>query len=311
MSVEMILNDLSYSLAPNIYEARDRMSKLLAVAKTAANYGVSRTLRTDRSFNEIELAPDYPIARWRNDSDVDRDQIRYLLVLTTKSPFLDDLPHVLDSANGTDFFYGDDRAFGLGVAYLLEGLAISFASADRWCQSLIEIRYESLDLDSNISSEYRQVPHASCEAHIVEHAPWIADRRLEGISSGEDLWTRRHDLYPHLQFCSAVEQQIYAAEKTMLRGIRIQLADLENWARISSDHWDFSLLHNATCESEATINQYGECRTFECPDGEFRLFEWHVRLTPLAWRLHFVPRYEETFVLIGYIGPHLPTAKNP
>ena len=36
-------------------------------------------------------------------------------------------------------------------------------------------------------------------------------------------------------------------------------------------------------------------------DGEKRLFSWHIRMTPGAWRLHFHP-LKPTKIIIGYIG---------
>ena len=52
-------------------------------------------------------------------------------------------------------------------------------------------------------------------------------------------------------------------------------------------------------------------RTFLCPDGEERLFSWHVRYTPGAGRIHFLPLGPREGCLIGYIGHKLPTVKYP
>jgi hypothetical protein len=57
--------------------------------------------------------------------------------------------------------------------------------------------------------------------------------------------------------------------------------------------------------------KYADSRTFECPDGIRRVFEKHCSLTPGAWRLYFLafPEKENGKILIGYIGPHLPTTE--
>ncbi|HWS85247.1 MAG TPA: hypothetical protein VN207_13415 [Ktedonobacteraceae bacterium] len=66
-----------------------------------------------------------------------------------------------------------------------------------------------------------------------------------------------------------------------------------------------------TNESQATLHTHGKERTFLCPDGEKRLFSWHMRLTPGAWRIYFHPTTYEQELIIGYIGRHLPTVDYP
>jgi hypothetical protein len=51
--------------------------------------------------------------------------------------------------------------------------------------------------------------------------------------------------------------------------------------------------------------QYGSHRVFDCPDGQQRTFDWHMRCNPNEWRIHFSP--ERPRIFVGYIGPHLPT----
>ncbi|MCI0528399.1 MAG: hypothetical protein L0Y56_13245, partial [Nitrospira sp.] len=63
-------------------------------------------------------------------------------------------------------------------------------------------------------------------------------------------------------------------------------------------------------ESQATLQQFGRERTFRSPDGEERIFSWHVRLTPGSWRIYFFPE-EAGKMIVGYIGPHLPTVSYP
>ncbi|PSB01680.1 hypothetical protein [Merismopedia glauca] len=60
-------------------------------------------------------------------------------------------------------------------------------------------------------------------------------------------------------------------------------------------------------ESEPTLNQYRQQRTFCCPNGEERLFEQHVKLRAYNWRIHFLPENPSKPLLVGYIGRHLPT----
>jgi hypothetical protein len=61
------------------------------------------------------------------------------------------------------------------------------------------------------------------------------------------------------------------------------------------------LASKATPESESRLQKFEKELTFECFDGEKRLFSWHIRMTPGAWRLHFHP-LKPTKIIIGYIG---------
>src|SRR5579859_5192650 len=73
--------------------------------------------------------------------------------------------------------------------------------------------------------------------------------------------------------------------------------------------FDHTKINKATPESPDTLEVYGSERTFLCYDGEFRVFSWHIRLTPGPWRIHFFPLPEEKKLIIGYIGHHLNTVK--
>jgi len=69
------------------------------------------------------------------------------------------------------------------------------------------------------------------------------------------------------------------------------------------------MLFKVSPESSMTLEMYGRERTFRCPDGQKRLFSWHLRLTPHAWRIHFYPDEQTKTLIIGYIGHHLPTVR--
>jgi hypothetical protein len=120
MGLEMVLNDLSLlPLAEDKWAARQRMEKLVGTLQAATKSGAERVLRVDVDVNYIELAPDYSIAHWRNDPRVDREARRYFLRLSTKAPYLQDVndPQILDRHFSSDFFLGESRAVGPGMAF--------------------------------------------------------------------------------------------------------------------------------------------------------------------------------------------------
>ncbi len=97
----------------------------------------------------------------------------------------------------------------------------------------------------------------------------------------------------------------------MLRPILDRLSLLEHFCKdwLEGPFESQRIACRATPESMATLEQYGSERTFSCPDGEMRLFSWHVRLTPHAWRIYFFPLEGKRQLIIGYIGHHLSIAK--
>lgn len=73
---------------------------------------------------------------------------------------------------------------GLGVAYLLDNLALSFPSADCWNVTHLKIQHEFLDSETDelIRKDIHH-PHASHPNHLSNHHDWIADR------TGSNQWT--------------------------------------------------------------------------------------------------------------------------
>ncbi len=88
MDLEMALNELSLrSPADDISTARKWMSDLLSTISLATTHGVKKIIHVDRNLFNVPLAQDYPIVRWLNDSQIDKDTRRFFKTLTTKLSF--------------------------------------------------------------------------------------------------------------------------------------------------------------------------------------------------------------------------------
>ncbi len=314
----MVLNDLSLrSPANDIQTAREWMRGLVSTVRAATAKGVNRVLRTHTSFQVASLAPDYPLSRWRNDNEVDREIRRYFNTLITKAPFIADIrdSQIENNILSSEFIYEGLQANGLGVASLLEALAISLRSEQRWESSHLELQANWLQNDGSISTESVVVVHASKIDHVWEHDQWITDRLQTSVHDGTELWSRKSELFPSLSFCEHVGKQMRRLQNgdPMVRPIVRRLSELENYCKgwKSGPFVSESLLSKASPESQSTLQHFSKDRTFQCPDGQERVFSWHVRLTPKAWRILFFPDSETKNIIIGYIGSHLPTAKEP
>ncbi len=140
----------------------------------------------------------------------------------------------------------------------------------------------------------------------------IKKRIRTGVSDGVELWNRREELFPNLEFCDAVSKQLQniRTRQLELQPVVKTLFELQNCCK----NWNtgfFSVegyLLEESGESEATVNKYSKERTFRCPDGQERVFERHVKLRLCNWRIHFFAE-KPGKVIIGYVGRHLPTVK--
>ncbi len=316
MAVEMVLNELSHQIpASNIYIARGWISTLRKTIQAATGLGIQRVLRTGRVFYEIELGPNYFIATWLHDNEVDLDERRYFYTIITKCPYLEDSesPQSDDSIEVMEFYYSGQRADGFRYAYWINALALSFLSDSQWDRDIIDnISLQSIDPNTGnlLENQTVSVIHASKPEHVFTHQNWINKQIRESIRDGNDIWHRKDELYPNLLFCDALLIQLRSLHNShpALRQVVKRLSELDAFCR----NWQQgpfnpqSLSGNPRPESQATLKQYGKERTFLCPDSKQRIFTWHLNINPGNWRLYFFPLENEKKIIIGYIGPHLP-----
>ena len=313
MVVKFVFNELSLErLFKNKQAARNGMDEFIATLRTAIEKGVKRELCTRDDFDYLQLSLDYPIVQWRNDSEVDRDDRRFLRSLQDKTYTpLQDLIDVEVEIN-----YLGKRSIGLEYAFVWEALAVSFRSEKQWDYDILKLTVTKLEENGELVNDVVNVFHASSMQHILNHESWIIDRRRIDIHDGSDLWNRRNELLPNLELCKSTYEQLIAlhAGNPMLRPVLKRLFELEDYCKnwMSGPFSPDTLPCKATTESTTTLEKYGAERTFVCADGKQRLFSWHLRLTPGAWRIYIIPvnpgALKQTGkIIVGYVGLHLRT----
>ncbi len=305
MDLEIVLNELSFrQLADNVVDARQRVSELLNTILDAVRRGVKGGFRVDEGMRYMELAPGYLMAQWFDDRLVNKDDRTRFRRLATNLPYIHDLP---------EYWCQGVQAKGLGYTCQNDHLAVSLDSEPCWRSSSVELEARNLDELGELVCYQIYVRHACCCDHIGEHAKWIDERIASDIHSGADIWNRRDELFPHLQFCDSVGAQL----DTMLHGDRMlipilrSLRELEQFCNGWLDSSPFNpkaILGVVSPESEATLKKFSRERTFRCPDGEYILFSWHMKINLDKWRIHFHPLGDKRQLIIWYIGPHLPLA---
>ncbi|TVP65473.1 MAG: hypothetical protein EA343_03255 [Nodularia sp. (in: Bacteria)] len=327
MDFDLILNELSLrNPAPNEQEAQQRMSELIKTIQAVKAQGVKVILRTKEDFYTTILAPNYPLRRWLNDKNINQIERQYIKILATTSPFSTDIVNseVQDIENNASLFefrHQGEMAIGLGIAYVLETIAISLLSEECWDCNRLEIEFISLDEDKEIVHELVKIFHVSRSTHVQEHANLIQkiqEHIYRQVSNGVEMWNRREELFPNLEFCHAVRRQLedIRTGQLELQPVLKKLFELqkccENWNNGSFNTEGYPLEESG--ESQPTLEKYFKERTFLCPDGKERLFERHIKLRVCNWRIHFFPEQpvfpeQSGTVIIGYIGRHLPTVK--
>ena len=312
--MELVFNELCLeSQAGNFHAAREWMQGLIQTLVAACQAGMPRALRTSVPLDPHELAVGYPIARWRNDPDVDIEARRYYRTLVTKYPVFADVPAIADAVTLHEFAIDGKRCEGFGAAVLLKGLAVSIESDPKWNADSVAITHTWIEDEDGLEVDESIVPHIARPQHLGSHAEWIRQSRRAQARDGEDLLRQASNLLPNLAFCENACRQIGALgpSEAVFRQLVFKLFDLDAYC----DTWVAGPFEPGTVgvqispESQATLQQYSAERTFVCPDGQSRLFSLKVRLTPGAWRLYVFPQAHGQPLLIGYVGPHLRTVK--
>jgi hypothetical protein len=316
MEIEMVFNELSAdNLNNDKFQARDLMYELVMTLQASTKAGVSRIFRTRDDMNSIELAPEYSIAKWRNDPDVERELKSFLRSLNNRSPYCDNtIAAIKAQFDLADASFNGQKSEGLRFAAITQSIAISLASSPEWDKSILLLDLEEIEPDGEIIPSIIEIKHASSTRHIEEITPWIKEQISSDIEDGSQLWLERSKLFDRIEFCDCVEKQltdILAGDPKLIHIVNIfstlnQKCQSWNAGSLSLEGLDES------GESESTMNNsnFRKKRTFRCPDGQERVFERHIKLKVFNWRIHFLAESPGR-VIIGYVGTHLPTTKYP
>jgi len=232
-------------------------------------------------------------ARWR----------RVNLLLDKRRDFV----HFDCDDDGVEYRYSGSPASGLPLAHCFDGLALSFCSDERW--DLPSVKVEKIwATETDVETCTLEVLHASRASHLDHHVEFLR-RWTAAPVNGKELWGRRAELFPKLEFCESVEEQICglaageARFKVTAAGLAALQAYCETW---DTPNFDIHRLGNgkyASGESQTTLNMYSKERTFRCPDGEMRVFQWHLKKGET--RIHFFDFPATKKILVGYVGKHL------
>ncbi|MEO5346744.1 MAG: hypothetical protein H7834_10260 [Magnetococcus sp. YQC-9] len=310
--MDLIFNERSLTpLAEGREIARKRVQGFLETVRTAFQKGINRQLRTKDAFLNDMLASGYTWRDWQKDSDVPRELRHYFLGISTRAPFLVGLEALEEKKPEFEFFHKGQPCEGLGAAHLSDHFPVSLLSQKAWDVQLVDLEIRQLRDDGEIDAFMARLPHASRPEHLEFHYKDVIQERLgKTIGTGDDLWNHAGQYFPSLSFCAGVQGQMHnlphEAIAPILRGLFCLEQFCQEWSTGGFDQNNLSCASSP--ESRGTKTQYAEERTFPCPDGLTRLFNYHVKLGH-SWRIHYDPAPGPGKLYIGYVGRHLRTAR--
>jgi hypothetical protein len=307
MTAFLVFNELSaIQMAPSLIDAANLLEGLSDVL-VDERIKAPKVLVTPAHFLHLQIYAGYSIGRWlAQRSTGDREKrLRVKLLVDRRSDYSDCAP--LDELECGDVEYtcAGQNAQGLFVAFAVDGLAVSLWSSEQWNVDSINLEKYWIEAD-NLQTRTHNLPHVCRAVHLDAHVEWLAERQPPPPANGVELWNRKLTLFPSLDFCESVEGQIKILRgneprfKAVLRGLRDLQIYCDSW---DTGNFDIHRLSNASGESQSTLNMFGPERTFQCPDGEYRLFDWHLKRGDT--RIHFFDFPEAKRILVGYAGSHL------
>lgn len=293
------------------------MSLLVITISLATDLGVKKILRTHGNFYSEVLAPQYTVGCWLTDRSVDLEIKRFLYSLATHAPYLEGIEDstLIETFNISEFYFEGEKAEGLGIAWLMESIAISLHCGGRWAKDLIEVTVEMLDDNGEVERKTVGVNHASSPENIGNHRSWILNQIKANITDGRDMMDRKINLFPSLIFCGNTEKILsnLKGSDPLFRQITKRLFELKEFCSVwvVGDFDKNKILSKVNPESPETLAKYKKEHTFVCDNGDAYIFSWHVYITPGPWRIYFYPISSLRKIFIGYIGKKLPCVNYP
>lgn len=310
----LVFNELSAeSTALTMHDARERVADMVkAIAALAGERAATLVTIHPSNLYGAALADDYTISHWLNDHTVERDLRTLLRTISTKVTFDQDVSEaVKERFLLSDFFLGDRRAGGLGLAYLLATAAVSLRSAELWGNVHLCLRHTWLDVDlAEHSQEIVALNIADPGQADTVNGELLKRARDELTGNPTGLADRKQECFPHLRFGSDVDDQLAVLPRDILDHLINKLIVLDSavrdWRR---DGTDAPVLPRVHPESERTMQEYGDRRIFGDVDGTPKEYRLHAMVR--SHRIYFVVDQGNKTLEIGYIGEHLPTALFP
>lgn len=287
--------------------ALEQFAKFIEALKEKAEFEGLVAYNSDTIWS-AKIAGDITWIDWLNDNSIRNTLRQYWR--TTLSKVIK-----IESTRGDYYFDFQCHSSCKSAAVCFEydnTVFTSIITAELWKQERYTGKYMFIDEDDKIVENSREIKNYFENTQIDSLLCYVRARSNNGITSGIDLWNKRKELYPNLEFCSSVYPQLIAdGERFHILSIMKRLDKLQDFFSKDHNYYDPKELGlDARTESDSVkdCDELKSKRLFELPDGSREFFYDHIGFSgKYSGRIHFLPVIRENKCYIGYIGRHLPT----
>lgn len=198
------------------------------------------------------------------------------------------------------------KGLGLSSERVMNTISVSF-SHPAWTNHEYVISITALDEDATEETFDSKAKNICSDIQCLKHQDFLVRYNNSFIQTGNELWIKRNELFPNLEFCNTVRLQMRSLHNDTpeLEQVINRLCELQDVASkcVSGKPMkktDF--VSKVSPESDTRLKSLVNRLIYLCPDGKNRLFSWHVRYTPGAGRIYFYPVESKKKFYIGYIG---------
>jgi len=271
----------------------------------------------DSGWYNLPLTDNYYMRNWIESQNIDyKRQLKTIIDKTVSPQIPVDEIETNNDALLSEFSLESNceiQTPSLGVAVLLDQLAISFKSNSYWDYSEINLIRQKLNSNAEIIKNICIVKNATQFTNWQKHLKIINLERKENLRKGSKLWENRETEFVNLIFCQATKKQFqqFNFNNSTYNRLWENLTLLNDNISKCSNNSEFKKITklNFSDESDSVKNnpKLSRYREFTLPNDNKEFFGLHVKNFPGAMRLHFIPDYSTNKIFIGYFGKHLPT----
>lgn len=326
--MEPALDEASLVPCPKMPPA-DRVRQLADILKALDSLGTPRVLRSVRDAADRDLAGGRGLRQWCFDKQTPRDAGRFVASRLNRAPYIDGrdgLFAVAEAGRAIQSSISGVPSLAGGHAALTDGVLVILTGSTWPRAKPVVVRLEVLTDDEEWIDEVT-VDAVDCIDEVNSLAQPITRKIESALTSGAELVTHLPEMCPRLILGDRAAQQLSALTGSepfysqVLRHLRALDRAAESWTSGTSfapTGVTFSV------EAEATLNHgsFGPLREFPTPPG-FAPGRWtlHTKLTGgNGARLYYKAceinttlangsSVRQMWIAVGYVGPHLPTAR--
>lgn len=310
--MHQIVNELSFAGGyADKYSAISGMRMLLNCINQLKTFGFSGSVCMTEDLRYRLLATDYSVNDWLYDRTVKEniDVSILFLKIMTNSPNANKLLSEYDTEAALyEFSFDGQKSIASGLSYFLKCPIVSTNSETAFCHDHIEIKKTKITQEDTLESTLRLLSIYDSD-QIDRIQQYLYNLLNLHCKSGLDILNR--SIFPNLVFCDNARNQIrqLSGNEQYFQIIVRHLSVLnKTMSQYQDGQFDPIGVDHST-ESESTINERVEQRTFDCPDHRSRVFTWHTKIKSFNKRIFYYPDCEDRIVYIAHVGDKLPTTR--